>query len=87
MRVKKNICISIRLLLLYFDRYVDSSHCRGDVAHDIGPGFIAVSRDRRPLHGRLSTPKTVSSYNYNINCKRIFVYFYKMYIFISEPRE
>lgn len=46
--------------LLYFDRYVDSSHCRGDVAHDIGPGVAAVRRDRRPLHGRLSTPQTVS---------------------------
>lgn len=46
--------------LLCFDRYVDSSHCRGDVAHDIGPGVAAVRRDRRPLHGRLSTPQTVS---------------------------
>lgn len=46
--------------LLCFDRYVDSSHCRGDVAHDIGAGVVAVRRDRRPLHGRLPTPQTVS---------------------------
>jgi len=43
-----------------FDRYVDGSHCRGDVAHDIGPGVVAVRCHRRPLHGRLPTPKTVS---------------------------
>lgn len=30
------------------------------MAHDIGPGVAAVRRDRRPLHGRLSTPQTVS---------------------------
>lgn len=30
------------------------------MAHDIGAGVVAVGRDRRPLHGRLPTPQTVS---------------------------
>lgn len=32
------------------------------MAHDIGAGVVAVGRNRRPLHGRLPTPQTVSNY-------------------------
>lgn len=36
------------------------------MAHDIGPGVVAVRRYRRPIHGRLSTPQTVSTYIYTV---------------------
>lgn len=43
------------------------------MAHDIGLGVVAVRRHRRPLHGRLPTPQTVSSLPIPPTHTRVFV--------------